>query len=442
MPITITMPALSPTMTEGGLARWIKKEGDPVKPGEVLAEIETDKATMEIEAVDEGVLGKILIAAGTPGVKVNTPIAILVLEGEDASAATLAAPPPPPVPHAPAAPTPPAAATPATPPPVAPPAPTPAMPPAAAGERLFASPLARRMAAQAGLDLSTVAGSGPHGRIVKADIERALAAGPVPAAPKAVTEAPAPAPRPVIAPSPIVPESIGTPYELVPHSSMRRAIARRLTEAKQTIPHIYLTIDCTIDALSKLRAELNAKSPPAGEPGAFKLSVNDFVVRACALALRQVPAANVSWTEEGLLRYARADVAVAVALPAGLITPIVRGADAKGLASISSETKSLAARAKEGRLQPPEYEGGCFTVTNLGMFGIRDFAAIINPPQGAILAVGAGEERPVVKGGALGIATVMTCTLSADHRAIDGAVAAEWLAAFKRLIEDPMLMML
>ncbi|MCR6632001.1 MAG: pyruvate dehydrogenase complex dihydrolipoamide acetyltransferase [Magnetospirillum sp.] len=425
MPIEILMPALSPTMSEGTLARWLKKEGDQVKSGDVIAEIETDKATMEFEAVDEGTIGKIVVPGGTAGVKVNDLIAILLEEGEDASAmASVGAKP------TAAAP----ARAPAAPAPIAAPAPVPATPAPAAraahGERVFASPLAKRLAAEAGLDLKAVTGSGPHGRVVKADVEAAVKGG-VKAAPAA-----APAAAPKAAPAPAAPSPFEPAYEEIPNSSMRKVIARRLTEAKQTVPHFYLTIECEVDALLKVRAELNGRSD------AYKLSVNDFVIRAVALALKKVPAANASWGEEAIKRYIDVDVSVAVATPNGLITPIVRHADHKGLAAISNEMKELAGKAKDGKLKPEEFQGGGFTISNLGMYGVKEFAAIINPPQGCILAVGAGEQRPVVKNGALAIATVMSCTLSVDHRVVDGAVGAEFLAAFKKLIEDPLSMLL
>ncbi len=449
MPINILMPALSPTMTEGTLAKWHVKEGDDVTSGDVVAEIETDKATMEVEAVDEGTVGKLLIAEGTEGVAVNTPIAVLLEEGEDAGAiaAAPAAPPPPAAAPAPA----PAAASgngsapsPAPAPQAAAPAPQPA--PATSGNgagRTFASPLARRMAAQAGLDLGSVIGTGPHGRIVKADIEQALAGGAT-RAPQAAAPAPtaASAPAPAVAPAPSGPSAkelsdlLGMSYQAEPNSNVRKTIARRLGEAKQTIPHFYLSIDCELDKLLAVRKELNARDE------GFKLSVNDFVIRASALALKKVPAANASWTDAEILLYDHADVSVAVATPSGLITPVIRQAEAKGLAQISNEMKDLAGRAREGKLKPEEYQGGTFSVSNLGMFGITEFAAIINPPQGCILAVGAGQQRPVVKDGALAVATVMTCTLSVDHRVVDGAVGAEFLAAFKKLIEDPLAMLL
>ena len=431
MPIEILMPALSPTMTEGNLAKWLKNEGEAVKPGDVIAEIETDKATMEVEAVDEGKLGKIVVPAGSQGVKVNQVIALLLEEGEDASALAKAGAPKPPPGAAPA----PAAAAP---PPAAPqaaaaPAPTAATAPApaaaaATGDRVFASPLARRMAQQAGLDLARLNGSGPHGRIVKADIDAALAGG-VPAAAKPPA---APAAAPVAAPP-----AFGLPgFTEQPHSMMRKVIARRLVESKREAPHFYLTIDCNIDRLLQLRQEINAKREKD------KISVNDFVIKASALALKQVPAANASWTETAVRLYQAADVSVAVATPGGLITPIIRSADTKSLSAISGEMKDLAARARENKLKPEEYQGGTFSVSNLGMFGIREFAAVINPPQGAILAVGAGEQRPIVKDNALAIATMMSCTLSVDHRVVDGAIGAEYMAAFKKLIEDPLSMLI
>ena len=440
MPTQILMPALSPTMTEGKLAKWLKKEGEAVRAGDALAEIETDKATMEVEAVDEGTIGKLLVAEGTDGVKVNTPIALLLAEGEDAKAlAAAATAPPKPAPSAPQAPAPAAAA------PAVKPMPSPAAAPAPAPQlaaergngqdRVVASPLARRMAQQAGLDLANLRGSGPHGRIVRTDIEAALAKG-APAPPRAAAAAPGAAARP----APMVELPGAAPYREVPHSTMRKIIARRLTEAKQQQPHFYISIDCEIDALLKARQELNARAPEG--KGGYKLSVNDFVIRAAALALRKVPAANASWTEEAVRLYARADISVAVAIPNGLITPVIRGADQKGLAEISNEMKELAARAREGKLKPEEFQGGTFSISNLGMYGIREFAAVLNPPQGVILAVGAGEQRAVVKEGALAIATVMTSTLSVDHRVVDGVIAAEFLAAYKKLIEDPLTMLL
>ena len=426
MATNILMPALSPTMTEGTLARWLKKEGETIKAGDVIAEIETDKATMEVEAVDEGVLGKILIAAGTENVAVNAPIAILVEPGENVPDSAPAAPAPKAAP----------AAEPAA-------APAPASAPAAApvaektghGERVFASPLARRMAQQAGIDLASLKGSGPNGRIVKADIDAARGK-----APEAAAQAPAPkaaAPAPAAAPA----APITAPHDAIPHSSMRKVIAKRLQTAKQTIPHFYLSMDVELDALLKLRAELNAQSPKDG-PGAFKLSVNDLIIKAVAVALRRVPAANASFTEEAMIRYHDVDISVAVAIPDGLITPIIRKADQKGLAAISNEMKDLAARAKAGKLKPDEFQGGSFSISNLGMYGISSFSAIINPPQGGILAIGAGEKRPVVKGEQIAIATMMTVTLSCDHRVVDGAVGAEFLAAFRTIVEQPLGLML
>ncbi|HEX3065344.1 MAG TPA: pyruvate dehydrogenase complex dihydrolipoamide acetyltransferase, partial [Dongiaceae bacterium] len=382
-----------------------------------------------------------LVPAGTDGVPVNAPIAVLLGEGEDPSAAA------PPAPAAkPAAPAP----KPATPAPAAAPAaaakPSPAAaplagaPPPEKGERVFASPLARRIAADKGVDLKSIAGSGPHGRIVKADVEAARPGAPA-AKPAAVPGAPKP-----VAPAPVgalaaAAVAAGIAHHVVPHTSMRRAIARRLTESKQQVPHFYLTLDCEIDALLKLRADLNAKAPEKGD-GVFKLSVNDFVIRAAAAALRKVPAANAAWSDEGIVMFDAVDISVAVAIPGGLITPIIRNADGKGLAAISNEMKGLAARAKEGKLKLEEFQGGTFSISNLGMFGIKDFAAVINPPQGCILAVGAGEQRPVVKNNALAIATVMSVTLSVDHRVVDGAIGAEFLAAFKKLIEDPITLLL
>jgi len=425
MATNILMPALSPTMTEGNLARWLKQEGDRIKAGDVIAEIETDKATMEVEAVDEGILGRILVPAGTQAVKVNDVIAVLVEAGEAVPAAGAA-------PKAAAAP----AAAPA---PVAAPvaaAPAPIAAPAS-GDRVFASPLARRMAAQAGVDISKIAGSGPNGRIVKADVDAALSRGPAPAA----ATAPAAAPAQVAAPRSAAPVAITAPHTAVPNSSMRKVIARRLAESKATIPHFYVSTDVEIDALLKIRADLNARSPKDG-PGAYKLSVNDLVIKATAVTLRRFPNVNAMWTEDAILQLHDVDISVAVSIPDGLITPIVKNADIKGLAAISNEMKDLAARAKAGKLKPEEFQGGGFSISNMGMYGVRDFAAIINPPQAGILAVSAGEQRPVVKNGALAIATVMTLTLSVDHRVIDGALAAEFLQALKRNIEDPLSLML
>jgi pyruvate dehydrogenase E2 component (dihydrolipoamide acetyltransferase) len=424
MPINILMPALSPTMTEGNLARWLKKEGDAVKAGDILAEIETDKATMEVEAVDEGVLAKILVPGGAQGVKVNDVIAVLTEEGEDAGAVKAPAAKPVAAPAA-AAPAASAASAAALARPAASPAPS-------GGSRVIASPLARRIAALQGIDLAAVKGSGPNGRIVKADVEKAPKGAAKPAAAPASAMA-----APVISGAP----QFGEPeFDLVPHTSMRKTIARRLQESKQFVPHFYLTVDCQIDKLLKLREEVNASSPKEG-PNAYKVSVNDFVVKASAIALMQVPAANASWSDDGVKMYKSADISVAVAIPGGLITPILRHADKKRITELSAEMKELAGRAKQGKLKPEEYTGGSFSVSNLGMFGIKDFSAVINPPQACILAVGAGEERAVVKNGQLAVANVMSCTLSVDHRAVDGAIGAEFLAAFKRLIEQPLGML-
>jgi pyruvate dehydrogenase E2 component (dihydrolipoamide acetyltransferase) len=434
MATNILMPALSPTMTEGTLARWLKNEGDTVKAGDIIAEIETDKATMEVEAVDEGILGRIVVPGGTAAVKVNDVIAVLVEPGEKVAPQGAPAGP-----AAPAAKPAPAAA------PAAAPAPVAAAPAAvaatspASGDRAIASPLAKRMAQQAGLDLATIAGSGPNGRIVKADVDAALARGPAPkAAPAAppAAAAPAPAPKPAAPAAPIT-----APHQAVPHSTMRKVIARRLSESKQTVPHFYVSMDIELDALLKLRGQLNATSPKDG-PGAFKLSVNDMVIKAAAVTLRRIPKVNASWTDEAAILYDEVDISVAVSIPDGLITPIIRKADQKGLAAISAEMKDLAARAKAGKLKPEEFQGGGFSISNMGMYGVTDFAAIINPPQAGILAVSAGQQRPVVKDGALAIATVMTCTLSVDHRIVDGALAAEWIAEFKRIVEQPLSLML
>jgi pyruvate dehydrogenase E2 component (dihydrolipoamide acetyltransferase) len=429
MATNILMPALSPTMTEGTLARWLKKEGDTVTAGDVLAEIETDKATMEVEAVDEGVLGKILVADGTAGVAVNAPIAILVQEGEAVPDGAAPAPAAAPV----AAEAAPAAAAPQ-------PQPAPAAAPAAkapdSGNRVFASPLARRMAQQAGIALDGIKGTGPNGRIVRADIEAVQKGGKEAPKPAAAPQAAAPAPA-----APPKPVAITAPHRLVPNTSMRKIIARRLTESKQQVPHFYVTADIEIDALLKLRADLNAKSTKDG-PGAFKLSVNDLVIKAAAAALRRVPTANASFTEEATVLYDDVDISVAVATDGGLITPIIRRADQKGVATISNEMKDLATRARAGKLKPEEFQGGGFSISNLGMFGVTSFSAIINPPQGGILAVGAGEKRAVVRDDQIVIRTIMTCTLSVDHRVVDGAVAAEWMAAFKAIVQDPLSLML
>ncbi|GGJ24872.1 pyruvate dehydrogenase complex dihydrolipoamide acetyltransferase [Neoroseomonas lacus] len=428
MATNILMPALSPTMTEGNLARWLKKEGDRIKSGDVIAEIETDKATMEVEAVDEGILGKILVPDGAQGVKVNDVIAVLVDEGE----AVPSGAPAPAAASAPAA----AAPAPAAAPSAAPVALNPQPLPPSGGDRVFASPLARRMAQQAGLDLAGLKGSGPNGRIVKSDVEAALSRGPAAAPTVAAAPAAAPAPRPAATPF-----TTTAPHTAVPNSTMRKVIARRLSESKATIPHFYVTMDIEIDALLKLRSDLNARSPKDG-PGAYKLSVNDLVIKATAATLRRFPGCNASWTDDAIIQYHDVDISVAVSIPEGLITPIVRSADKKGLAAISGEMKDLAARAKSGKLKPEEFQGGGFSISNMGMYGVSDFSAIINPPQAGILAVSAGLQKPVVKDGALAIATVMTCTLSVDHRVIDGALAAEFIQALKRTIEDPLSLML
>jgi len=437
MATNILMPALSPTMTEGTLSRWLKKEGEAVRAGDVIAEIETDKATMEVEAVDEGVLGRILVQDGTEGVKVNEPISILVDQGE---AVPSAAPAPAPAKAPPAArqETPrqdapsPAAKQPEA------PRPTPAGNghDADAGERVFVSPLARRMAKQAGLDLAALKGSGPNGRIVKADIEAALGKG-APAAAAAPGQPAAPAPAPAARPA----APIAAAHRLVPHSSIRKVIARRLTEAKSTIPHFYVSMDIEIDAMIRLLGELNAKSPKEG-PDVYLITINDLVIKAAAVTLRRVPAVNAALTDDAMVLFEDVDISVAVAIPGGLITPIVRRADQKGLATISREMKDLAGRARTGKLKPEEFQGGGFSISNMGMFGVTEFAAIINPPQSAILAVAAGQKRAVVKQDSLAVATVMTCTLSVDHRVVDGALGARWLREFKRIVEDPLGLLL
>jgi pyruvate dehydrogenase E2 component (dihydrolipoamide acetyltransferase) len=440
MPIKILMPALSPTMEMGNLTKWAVKVGDAVKSGDVIAEIETDKATMEVEAVDEGIVAKLVIAEGATDVPVNTLIAILAEEGEDAAAAIAAAEggasaPPPAAAPAAASPAP-VAAAPAAAPVVAAAAP--------AGNRVFASPLARRVAREAGLDLAAIKGSGPHGRIILRDVEAAKAA---PAKPVAVAAAPAtaaPAAKPLAAPvSDDVTLKLFEPgsYDIVPHDGMRKTIAKRLTESKQTVPHFYVTVDVELDALLAMRQQLNDSAPLVGDKPAYKLSVNDLVVKAYALALKAVPAANVSWTDAGMLVHKHADIGIAVSIPGGLITPIVRHAEEKTLSAISGEIKDLAKRAKDRKLKPEEYQGGTSSVSNLGMFGVKDFAAVINPPHATILAVGAGEPRAVVKAGALAVATVMSVTLSTDHRAVDGALGAELLQAFKGFIEKPFSML-
>ena len=456
MPINILMPALSPTMTEGNLARWLVKEGDEVHAGDIIAEIETDKTTMEVESIDDGVVGRIVVPEGSEGIAVNATIAMLLTDDEDATALTeeaapVAVPEPATALSTPAAPADGNGEISATPlaqrvagqigvdlnqvrgtgergriglgdVEAAAGVAVPASPMGTGEDRILASPLARRMAAEAGIDLSRVGGSGPRGRIVKADIENASSAPPAAARPQARTASVAPPAE----------------SEVVKLSTMRRVIAKRMTESKTTVPHFYLTVDCEIDELLKVRAELNTRISPD------KISVNDIVIRACALALREVPEANVSWEGDGgmMRRHAAVDVSVAVAIDGGLITPIVRSADTKGLVEIAQEMRDLAERARDGKLAPEEYQGGSFSISNLGMFGIKQFDAVINPPQAAILAVGAGEQRPVVKDGEIVPATVMTCTLSVDHRVVDGAIGARLLGAIKRYIEYPPAMLL
>jgi pyruvate dehydrogenase E2 component (dihydrolipoyllysine-residue acetyltransferase) len=461
MPTNILMPALSPTMEKGNLAKWLKKEGDTVKAGDVIAEIETDKATMEVEAADEGVLAKIVVPEGTADVPVNQVIAVLAGEGEDVKQAAAGAAAPKaaapqrapdqsggetgakPAADAPSAqPSPSAQAARPSPPPASP------APPQAreatrtnGGGRIFASPLARRLAKEAGIEIARVQGSGPHGRIVARDIAAAREGkGLAPAAPGA---APAAAAAPIQAPSDDKIRALfeQNSYEVVPHDSMRKIIAQRLQQAKQTIPHFYLTVDCDIGKLTAAREEINAAAPKDkdGKP-AWKLSVNDFVIKALALALQQVPDANVTWTEGAMLKHKASDVAVAVAIPGGLITPIVRKAETKSLSVISNEMKDLAARARARKLKPEEYQGGSTAVSNLGMYGIKEFYAVINPPHATILSVGAGEARPVVRHGKVEVATLMTVGLATDHRAVDGALGSEFLGAFRRLIENPVMM--
>ena len=435
MPIEILMPALSPTMTEGNLVAWLKAEGDTISPGEVIAEIETDKATMEVEAVDEGVLGKILVAAGTEGVSVNAAIAILLEEGEDKSSIKDNAYRSDPIEVQN----------------------TQNLEQKSEGQpdinelktgkvisentkvplgkmqsplianqddvRVAASPLARRMAEHAGLDLTKISGSGPNGRIIKADIDQVLSQDNALKLPPVSTVT-----SPSIEPS--------AQYDAIPNNSMRKVIASRLTESKQAAPHFYMTVDCNVDALKQVRMELNEKVEGT------KISINDLIIRASAIALKQVPEANASWTEEATLVYKTIDISVAVAIEGGLITPIIRDAGAKGVKEISVKMKDLANRAREGKLMPEEYQGGTFSISNLGMYGVKEFSAVINPPQGAILAIGAAEERPIIKDGTVAAATLMTCTLSVDHRVVDGAVGARFLSAFKRLIEDPLTMLL
>jgi pyruvate dehydrogenase E2 component (dihydrolipoamide acetyltransferase) len=468
MPINILMPALSPTMEKGNLAKWLKKEGEAVNTGDVIAEIETDKATMEYEAVDDGVLAKIVVPEGTHDVPVNQLIAVLAQEGEDvkAAAATAAAAGK----SAPAAKAPSAAVSrpasqtvsptgtqaEAPSPPAAPPSAPRAAPKApeegvktnghgarpTGTDRIFSSPLARRLAKDAGIDIGRIEGSGPHGRVIARDVESAKAGRGL----RAPAPPPAGAPAPLIAPA-MTDQQIRAlyqegSYEVIPHDGMRRTIAQRLTASVQTIPHFYLTVDCDIGKLLAAREEINAQAPKDkdGKP-AYKLSVNDFVVKAFALALQHVPDANVTWTDGGMLKHRHSDIGVAVALPFGLITPIVRNAESKSLSAISNEMKELAARARSKKLKPQEYQGGSSAVSNLGMYGIRDFTAVINPPHATILAVGAGEERAVVRSGKIEIAHIMSVTLSCDHRAVDGALGALLIGAFKALIENPVMML-
>ncbi|TMJ95910.1 MAG: pyruvate dehydrogenase complex dihydrolipoamide acetyltransferase [Alphaproteobacteria bacterium] len=463
MPVNILMPALSPTMEKGNLAKWLKKEGDKVKPGDVIAEIETDKATMEYEAVDEGTLAKIVVPEGTPDVPVKTLIAVLAEEGEDVKAAAAAAgkgaaakpPPPKPAGTAPSAPMGAAAAVHASPaaqavpqardPRAAPPPPQARSSqreqrqetPVARPNRVFSSPLARRMARGAGIDLGRIQGSGPHGRIIARDVEAAKSGRGImaPAPPAAAPGVQAPADEKI--------RALFEPgsYEAVPHDNIRKVIARRLLEAKLTIPHFYLTLDCRIDKLLAAREEINAAAPKDkdGTP-AYKISVNDFVIKALALALQRVPDANVTWTEGAMLRHKHSDIGVAVSIPGGLITPVVRHAEQKSLSIISNEMKDFAARARARKLAPQEYQGGTSAVSNLGMYGIKDFYAIINPPHASILSIGAAEERAIARNGKIEAAHMMTVGLATDHRAVDGALGAVLLNAFKALIENPVMM--
>jgi pyruvate dehydrogenase E2 component (dihydrolipoamide acetyltransferase) len=439
MPIELKMPALSPTMEEGTLAKWLVKEGDRVASGDILAEIETDKATMEFEAVDEGTVAKILVPEGSEGVKVGAPIAIIAGEGEDASSAASAAPKadtappaPPKAPPAPKADETPKAPQPPKAPVETPPAPSAPAAPRAEGDRIKASPLARRLAQAQNIDLASLQGSGPGGRIVRADIDAAAGKAPT-AAPARAAAAPAPAQH-LVMPGPME-QTI--PHEEVKLSNIRKTIARRLTEAKQQVPHIYLTVDIQLDALLKLRGELNKGLESRG----VKLSVNDLLIKALAQALIEVPECNVAFAGDHMLKYSRADISVAVSIPAGLITPIIANADTKSVSAISAEMKELAGLARDGKLQPQQYQGGTASLSNMGMFGIKQFEAVINPPQGMIMAIGAGEKRPYVINDSLQIATVMSATGSFDHRAIDGADGARLMQAFKRLVESPLGML-
>jgi pyruvate dehydrogenase E2 component (dihydrolipoamide acetyltransferase) len=458
MPINILMPALSPTMEKGNLAKWLKKEGDKVKSGDVIAEIETDKATMEVEAVDEGTIAKIVVPEGTQDVPVNDVIAVLAGDGEDVKAAGAGAASAPPKPAAPAAE--PAAAKPApTPAPAPAPAAKAATPAAATTApqsaapapqtnghaRIFSSPLARRLAKEAGIDVARINGSGPHGRVIARDVEGAKSGKGLKAPTAAPASGPSIAPLGAVAPGMSDKQILALyepgSYEVIPHDGMRRTIAQRLTASTQTVPQFYLTMDCNIGLLVEAREQINAAAPKDkdGKP-AYKLSVNDFVIKALALALQRIPNANVSWTEGGMLKHKYSDVGVAVAMPGGLITPIIRKAETKPVSVISAEMKDFAARARARKLKPEEYQGGTTAVSNLGMYGIKDFTAVINPPHATILAVGAGEQRPIVKNGKIEIAEIMSVTMTCDHRAVDGALGAELIGAFKRLIENPVLM--
>jgi pyruvate dehydrogenase E2 component (dihydrolipoamide acetyltransferase) len=443
MPINILMPALSPTMEKGNLAKWLKKEGDKVKSGDVIAEIETDKATMEVEVVDEGTIAKILVPEGTQDVPVNDVIAVLAGDGEDVKSAGA---PPKAAPAAqapaakPAAPPPPPTAAPA---PAAKPAPSaaPAAAPQANGHaRTFSSPLARRLAKEAGIDVARINGTGPHGRVIARDVEEAKSGKGLKA--PAAAPAAAPAIAPAISDKQILALFEPGSYDIVPHDGMRRTIAQRLTAAAQTIPHFYLTIDCDVGKLLAAREEINAAAPKDKEKKPlYKLSVNDFVIKAMAIALQRIPDCNVSWTESGMLKHKHSDIGVAVAMPGGLITPIIRKAETKSLSTISNQMKDFAARARARKLKPEEYQGGTTSISNLGMYGINHFTAVINPPQSTILAVGTSEERAVVRNGKIEAASIMSVTLSCDHRAIDGALGAELIGAFKTLIENPVMMM-
>ena len=461
MPINILMPALSPTMEKGNLAKWLKKEGETIKAGDVIAEIETDKATMEVEAADEGVLAKIVVPEGTADVPVNQLIAVLAGEGEDVTTAAAqagrSAPPVPPSAasnKAPVAEVSPSAssgngheaaaqATAAPQPTLETAAPSVAPTNGHGTQRVFSSPLARRLAKESGIDIGQVQGSGPHGRVIARDIEAARAGQGL----RAPAAEPAAVPSPPRAARPPAEDKIRAlfaegSYEVVPHDNMRKIIAQRMVEATSTIPHFYLTLDCNLEKLLAAREEINASAPRDGEgKPAYKLSVNDFAVKALALALQRIPDANVTWTEGALLKHRHSDVGVAVAIPAGLITPVVRQAETKSLSVISREMKDFAARARVRRLKPEEYTGGTTAVSNLGMYGIKQFTAVINPPHATILAVGAGEARALVKNGAVSVATQMTVTLSCDHRAVDGALGAELISAFKSLIEQPVMML-